>query len=467
MTEAIPDAASPEVLAKIDASYRPFPGFADWIVLSIDTELWDRRTAALAKSRENAPKDAADRALQAAIRAAAIDTGAIEGLYPPDRGFTIAVATQAALWEAQLQAQPPQTRNFIEAQVAAYKLALGVATKRRPVTEVFIRHLQEQLTSPQETYRVFTSAGVQHHEVLRGKYKEHPNHVRLRDGSFHAYAPVEETRAEMHRLVFETSTDDFSNAHPVLQASYIHYALTVVHPFADGNGRVARVLASIYLCRASSIPFVVTEDQRDLYFDQLEAAGRGQYQGFVEFCFDRAIDTLQLVSDQLGPSPDDQIPTLIEVVTAQSGMTHQQIEQLGATLMQLLHEVLQAEQGRLQLPPGVGISFAWGLTMAPPARDDFRELLTASGQRGLVATATSNPPAQAQVQVNFHLLIAKNRDQRYPFVSSGYPRARNSRFVYRISFPEHQPDFRFAYEVGRGAFSERCLPTSLGEPKVH
>jgi Fic family protein len=64
-----------------------------------------------------------------------------------------------------------------------------------------------------------------------------------KDGTIHAYAPVEVTGPEMHRLINELQTTEFEEADYVLQASYAHYALVSIDPFADGNGRVARALA--------------------------------------------------------------------------------------------------------------------------------------------------------------------------------------------------------------------------------
>jgi Fic family protein len=53
----------------------------------------------------------------------------------------------------------------------------------------------------------------------------------------------------MARLVAELGSERFIKAHPIAQASYTHYCLAAIHPFADGNGRVARAVASTYLYR--------------------------------------------------------------------------------------------------------------------------------------------------------------------------------------------------------------------------
>src|SRR5713226_9468302 len=79
---------------KADALYRPFPSFEEWSTkCAIDPTRWDRYTGELRRHRQASP-DLLPRALEIVRRAAAFDTGAIEGLYETDRGFTITVALQ-------------------------------------------------------------------------------------------------------------------------------------------------------------------------------------------------------------------------------------------------------------------------------------------------------------------------------------------------------------------------------------
>jgi Fic family protein len=154
------------------------------------------------------------RAMETAMRAAAIDTGAIEGLYDVDRGFTFSVARQTAAWQALVNKKGPYVRDLFEAQLRAYELALDAATGRLPITEAWIRRLHEVVSQPQETVRVLTDLGWQEQQFTRGRYKAHPNHVRLPDGQVQSYAPVAETPAEMHRLVEQLARPEFAPAHP-------------------------------------------------------------------------------------------------------------------------------------------------------------------------------------------------------------------------------------------------------------
>ncbi|HEX3553627.1 MAG TPA: Fic family protein [Thermoanaerobaculia bacterium] len=295
-------------LRQADSLYQSFPDFSAWPApKEDDLQLWDRFASLLKETRKQATPEALRNAVEVAVRAAAIDTGAIEGLYTVDRGFTMTVATQALAWEHALGEKGEKVRELFEAQLEAYELVIDAVTHKLSISEAWIRALHEKVCAQQQTYRVLTDQGYQEQEFPKGSYKTQPNHVRLADGTLHSYAPVDRVSSEMYRLLEQIRTPEFESAHPVAQASYIHYVFVVIHPFADGNGRVARALASVFFYRAHSIPFLVFANQRTSYFDALHQADLGQARPLLAFFLDRGIDTLQLVIDHLltaeAPSP--------------------------------------------------------------------------------------------------------------------------------------------------------------------
>jgi hypothetical protein len=296
-------------LRQADSLYQSFPDFSAWPgPTENDLQLWDRFASHLEEIRKKATPEALRNSVEVAVRAAAMDTGAIEGLYTVDRGFTMTVASQAFAWEHALEEKGEKVRELFEAQLEAYELVIDAATRRLPISEAWIRALHEKVCSGQPTYHVLTDQGYQEQELPKGRYKTQPNHVRLKDGSLHPYAPVDQVPSEMYRLLEQVRTPEFESAHPVTQASYIHYAFVVIHPFADGNGRVARALASVFFFRAHSIPFLVFANQKIFYFDALHQADQGEARPLLVFFLDRGIDTFQLVIDHLltveAPGPE-------------------------------------------------------------------------------------------------------------------------------------------------------------------
>jgi len=242
-------------------------------------------------------------------------------------------------------------RELFEAQLAAYELVLDAVTHKLPITEAWIRALHETLCAPQKTYRVFTDQGWQDQEFPKGEYKTHPNHVRLTDGKIHAYSPVDMVSTEMHRLVEQIRTPEFEAAHPVLQASYCHYACVVIHPFADGNGRVARALASTFFYRAQSIPLLIFANQRAAYLDALVIADQGDFAEAIEFFRDRGIDTAQLVAESLmtiaAAKPAVQVSRLSRVAKTWRDLSNSELKAISDRMLREIEKMFEVRVAAL------------------------------------------------------------------------------------------------------------------------
>jgi Fic family protein len=338
---------------QLDAAYKPFPTFSEWSSLVVDTVRWDRYSSALEKESEASP-DRLERARKVALRAAAIDTGAIEGLYEVDRGFTLTVAVEAAAWEIALAQKGEVARTLIESQISAYEYIVDFATRAEQITEAGIRELHAKIVSSQNTYRVATPIGLQEQQLPKGEYKTMPNHVRRSDDKIHSYAPVDFTPSEMHRLVDELRSGVFLAGHPVLQASYAHYALVAVHPFADGNGRLARALASVFLYRGHSIPLLILADQRREYFAALEAADRGIWQIYVDFTLSRALDAMLLVQESIQAgataSIEESLNTIKALYITKGGYTEEQVDEAGSRLLATVKQEFGRRLSQIQTP---------------------------------------------------------------------------------------------------------------------
>jgi Fic family protein len=346
---------------RADALYEPFPSFAEWAAkASVDVTRWDRYVADLRKLRDRSP-ELMPRALEIARRAAAFDTGAIEGLYETDRGFTMTVAVQSLLWEAALDEKGSQVRAMFQAQLNAYDHILDFATEAVPIAEAWIRELHAQICEAQETYRVWTEIGWQEQALPRGTYKLLPNHPLLADGSFHSYAPVDMTPTEMFRFCQELRSEQFLEAHPVLQAAYAHYAFVAIHPFADGNGRVARALGSVFTFRAESIPLLILVDNRGDYLDALQAANAGDYQAFVAFTLERALDALQMASESVSAAAATPIEAAVAEIKrlykTKGGYTHGEIDHAGVKFIELLEQETAAQLKKAKDSAGAGLIY--------------------------------------------------------------------------------------------------------------
>lgn len=73
------------------------------------------------------------------------------------------------------------------------------------------------------------------------------------------------------------------NIHPIHKAAWIHWAFARVHPFIDGNGRVARLIQDYVLLKHRYVPASVQpEDRERHYYESLENADLGVGGDFLE-----------------------------------------------------------------------------------------------------------------------------------------------------------------------------------------
>ncbi|GAA1151079.1 hypothetical protein GCM10009672_24730 [Nesterenkonia lutea] len=158
----------------------------------------------------------------------------------------------------------------------------------------------------------------------------------------------------MDRLIQELRSDEFTQSHPVLQASYAHYAYVSVHPFPDGNGRVARALASIYLYRRPGIPLVIFADQRARYFEALESADRSDYAGFINFIEACAVDTLGVITAQMHPSAPSASASLADLANYYASTSSELVYFSAAErLAKLAMSEFDRHIGELPIPPQI------------------------------------------------------------------------------------------------------------------
>lgn len=64
--------------------------------------------------------------------------------------------------------------------------------------------------------------------------------------------------------------------HPIAVATIAHYNLVRIHPFGDGNGRVARLLMNAILLRAGYLPSIIPLERRAGYLEALHQADGGR-----------------------------------------------------------------------------------------------------------------------------------------------------------------------------------------------
>lgn len=209
-----------------------------------------------------------------------IETGIIERLYTIDRGTTQLLIQQGI--DADLITHGATNRpvgeviKIIQDQREALDGLFAFVDRREKLTLHYIRTLHQVLTRHQdytEALDQFGNMGAV--PLIKGDWKRLPNNPTRPDGFIHEYCPPEQVQSEMERLRTFHQQHLEQNVSPEVAAAWLHHRFTQIHPFQDGNGRVARCLATLVLLRAGRFPLVINRDQREEYIRALEAADAG------------------------------------------------------------------------------------------------------------------------------------------------------------------------------------------------
>lgn len=79
----------------------------------------------------------------------------------------------------------------------------------------------------------------------------------------------------------------------IKKAAFIHHEFVRIHPFIDGNGRVARLLTNFYLMKNGYTPIIIQKDDRRKYYKSLNKADIGDLSDFASFIARSVNESLQ------------------------------------------------------------------------------------------------------------------------------------------------------------------------------
>ena len=163
----------------------------------------------------------------------------------------------------------------MKASNVGLKMMLSEATEnKQPLTQNFIRTLHKTLL--REDYTVYRNlpGGMQtSYTIHAGQYKTRPNSVITRYGDRFEYASPEETPALMTDLVdWYNQAEIEGKLSPIDLAILFHYRYIRIHPFEDGNGRIARLMVNYILSRHGYPMIVVRSRLKQAYLEALHQA---------------------------------------------------------------------------------------------------------------------------------------------------------------------------------------------------
>lgn len=180
-------------------------------------------------------------------------------------GNTLTLSETKLVLEEGITIGGKTLREHLEAtnNARGYDLMVRLSSEKAPFNHVTIQQIHEVVT-----------CGILE---TAGQYRT--RNVRI-TGAPRSPPDWKDIIPEMDRLIEGISRDD----RPVVEmTAFLHHRFVAIHPFTDGNGRVARLLGNLYLLRHGYPPIVLEQKNRQQYYRALRDADLGTMEPFAGF----------------------------------------------------------------------------------------------------------------------------------------------------------------------------------------
>lgn len=166
-----------------------------------------------------------------------------------------------------------------------------------PLTESFLRQLHELILRERYQVDAITPEGAPTRRWIEvGQYKTGQNHVQTVTGEIFRFAEPMDVPGKMHTLLQTINELQApSSAEVAFVAAKAHYDFVLIHPFDDGNGRMARLLMNLILIKYGFPPAIIKTQDKQQYFSALRQADGGQLDVFVEYIAGCVCASLQIM----------------------------------------------------------------------------------------------------------------------------------------------------------------------------
>lgn len=217
-----------------------------------------------------------------------IETGVIENIYQIDRGVTIALiekGIEASLIPYGSSDRPAEEIvQIVRDHQEALEGLFAFVKQDRQLSNSYICELHAQMLKHQATTVGQNSLGeLVEIPLVKGRFKTLSNNPSIPGVGLHEYCPPEHVESEMDNLVAWHRNHLEKNVPAEVEAAWLHHRFTQIHPFQDGNGRIARSLASLVFIREGFFPLLITRETRAEYIESLGMADNDDLQPLIGF----------------------------------------------------------------------------------------------------------------------------------------------------------------------------------------
>lgn len=139
-------------------------------------------------------------------------------------------------------------------------------------------------------------------EINPGQWKKRPNYLYTATGERIDFSPPEEVPQRMNALInwLNNHIDPPKrkkkkyDLHPLLIAAGFHTQFISIHPFGDGNGRMARILSNLILMLCGYVPAIIKLDNRLDYYTAINTSNLNEPENLAIFLGQSTIESLEI-----------------------------------------------------------------------------------------------------------------------------------------------------------------------------
>ena len=203
----------------------------------------------------------------------------------------------------------------------------SVLGTQKEIQEVKNAYAAYELISDIDPYNI--SCLLKYHEIMTRYVVEESGSFRLgEEGVFSGdkcifVAPSPQFLPQLMNDLFEWMKDAHNSVHPLILSSVFHYEFVFIHPFADGNGRMARLWHSAILSKWKSIfEYLPLESQiekfQDEYYNVIAQCHiEGESTLFIEFILcqiDKILDEISISIQEDNEQLSEYLKKLLSVM---------------------------------------------------------------------------------------------------------------------------------------------------------
>lgn len=214
-------------------------------------------------------------------------------------GNTLTLGETAFFLREGLTSEGKPLKDFLEAKnhAEAIHALEDMVYEEQDITEHFIKSLHQILLDGIEyTHAKGLNGQLIKKSLTPGKYKTRPNHVLTVSGKIHHYTEPEQVQIEMEKLIAWYKSDESQKISAIERATIFHYRFVSIHPFDDGNGRLARLLMNLILMKDGFPPCIIRNKNRKQYLSELENVDTTHnFDSFVHFITQELWETMNII----------------------------------------------------------------------------------------------------------------------------------------------------------------------------